>query len=210
MTDQASSAHSHSATQNPAAVLECPAGRWWVCALLGIVLFALGVFVVFNAVAASLVSAIFFGAAMLVGGIFQMVHAFSARGWGSIAVSFLVGLLFAIGGGLLMLNPLATSLGLTLAFAAMLIASGVMRLVLAYRHWRDYGWLLVASGLLGLATGAVLLAGFPWSGLVVPGLLLGFDLMMHGVWWLVVGAFVRRPRDASAFTTPSGGMVAAS
>lgn len=174
-------------------LLACPAGRWWACALLGVVLIALGVFILFNAVAASIVSAIFFGAAIAVGGLFQIVHAFSARGWGSLAMSLIVGVLFVAGGVLLMLNPLAASLGLTLGIAAMLLASGVVRMVMAFRHWRDFGWVLLASALLGIATGVVLLLGFPWSGLVVPGILLGVDVLFHGVWWLTLGALVRRP-----------------
>lgn len=180
-----------SSTEPP--LLACPAGRWWACALLGLVLIALSVFILFNAVAASIVSAIFFGAAIAVGGLFQIVHAFSARGWGSLALSLLVGVLFVVGGAMLMLNPLAASLGLTLGIAAMMLASGVVRIVMAFRHWRDFGWVLLASGLVGVATGVVLFLGFPWSGLVVPGILLGIDVLFHGVWWLTLGALVRRP-----------------
>jgi uncharacterized membrane protein HdeD (DUF308 family) len=111
-------------------------------------------------------------------------------------LSLIVGLLFVLGGAMLMLNPLATSLGLTLGVAALLFASGVVRAVLAVRHWRDYGGLLLASGLLGIITGIVLLVGFPWSGLLVPGILLGIDLIIHGTWWLALGIFVRRPRGS--------------
>ncbi|MGB7258899.1 MAG: hypothetical protein WBD48_12555 [Pseudolabrys sp.] len=34
----------------------------------------------------------------------------------------------------------------------------------------------------------------PWSGLVLPGVLLGVDMVMHGLWWLALGRPVRRPR----------------
>jgi uncharacterized membrane protein HdeD (DUF308 family) len=46
----------------------------------------------------------------------------------------------------------------------------------------------------------VLLVGFPWSGLVVPGILVGIDMTVHGTWWLALGLFVRRP-------SPSGSQV---
>jgi uncharacterized membrane protein HdeD (DUF308 family) len=188
-----------------ALIPECPTGRWWLCALLGVVMLAGGVFVLFNVVAASLVAALFFAAALIVGGGFQIAHSFAARGWKSVTLSLVVGILFVAGGVLLATNPLATSLGLTLGIAAMMFASGVVRLVLAFRHWNDYGWLLLASGLLGIALGVVLILGFPWSGLVVPGMLLGIDLLFQGTWWLMLGFFVRRPREGSA-TTPSGSM----
>ena len=173
--------------------LYCPTGRWWLCALLGLVLLAGGVFVLWNAVAASLVTALFFAAALVVGGIFQVIHAFSARGWGSFVLSMVLGLLLVGAGLLLATSPLATSLGLTLAIAFMFLAGGALRLWMAARHWHDHGWLLTISGLLSLALGVVLIVGFPWSGLVVPGILLGVDLIFQGAWWLTVGLWVRRP-----------------
>ncbi len=185
------------ATDMPSApVLECPTGRWWVCALLGAVLAAMGLFVLFNVVAASIVGAIFFAAALIVGGAFQIGHGFFAEGWTSKVLSIIVGILFVLGGALLLTNPLATSLGLTLGIATILAVSGIVRLVLAYRHWGDYGWVLLASGLLGIVTGVVFILGFPWSGLIVPGMLLGIDLIFHGASWLTLGLAVRRPRTS--------------
>jgi uncharacterized membrane protein HdeD (DUF308 family) len=178
-------------------VMECPAGRWWLCALLGVVLLAAGVLMFFNVVLASVISVIVFGATMVVAGGFQAVHAFSSQGWGGFFWSLIVGIVFILGGLLLMANPLAASFGLTLAFAAMLLVAGGVRLVLAYRYWQDYGWLLLASGILGILTAIVVLVGFPWSGLIVPGLLLAVDLVFHGLWWLTVGMWVRRPRAPS-------------
>ena len=179
------------------AVPQCPTGRWWLCALLGLILLAGGVFVLWNAVAASIVTALFFAAALLVGGVFQIVHAFSARGWGSFALSLIIGVLLAGCGLLLAADPLATSLGLTLAIAAMFLAGGALRLWLAARHWHDFGWILTVSGLLSLGLGVVLILGFPWSGLVVPGILLGVDLIFQGAWWLTLGLWVRRPHPGA-------------
>lgn len=175
------------------ASLECPAGRWWLCALLGLVLIAGGVFVLADVVLASIVAAIFFAAALIVGGLLQIIHAFSARGWGSLVLSLIVGLMYVGAGVLLMADPLATSLALTIVIAAFLLVSGAVRLWLGFRQWRDYGWLLGLSGLIGIALGIVLFLGFPWSGLVVPGMLLGIDLIFHGAWWLTLGLVVRRP-----------------
>ncbi len=180
---------------HPAATLHCPTGRWWLCSLLGLILLAGGVFVLWNAVAASLVAALFFAAALAVAGIFQIIHAFSARGWGSLALSLIIGLLLVGAGLLLATDPLATSLGLTLAVAAVFLIGGALRMWLAARHWRDHGWLLTVSGLLSLALGVVLILGFPWSGLVVPGMILGVDLIFQGAWWLTVGLWVRRPHE---------------
>jgi uncharacterized membrane protein HdeD (DUF308 family) len=186
----------------PVPAFECPAGRWWACALVGLVFFLAGLFILFNVVAASVIGALFFAAAIAVAGGFQIVHAFSSRGWGSFVLSLIVGVLFVIGGVLLAVNPLATSLGITLGFAAVLIATGVFRAVVAFRHWGDQGWLLLASGLIAIATGLIVFLGFPWSGLVVPGLLIGIDFLFQGMWWMVLGAFIRRPSSNGLASAP--------
>jgi uncharacterized membrane protein HdeD (DUF308 family) len=187
-------------SQSATAALHCPTGRWWLCALLGLVMLAGGVFVLWNAIVASLVTALFFAAALVVGGVFQIVHAISARGWGSLALSLIIGLLLVGAGLLLATNPLVTSLALTLALAALFLVGGALRLWLAARHWQDHGWLLTMSGLLSVALGVVLIVGFPWSGLVVPGILIGVDLIFQGSWWLTVGLWVRRPHPGSGGT----------
>jgi len=188
----------------PIAVPECPTGRWWVCALLGVAMIAGSVFILYNVVAASLATALFFAAAMIVAGVFEIAHSFAAKGWRSVTLSLIIGVLFVIGGGLMATNPLATSLGLTLAISAMMLASGAVRLVVAFRHWQDFGWILLISGLISIALAAVLIMGFPWSGLVVPGLMIGIDLMFSGVWWLMLALFVRRPREGAIMGQPAG------
>lgn len=180
-------------TVPPAIGLECPAGRWWICVLLGLILFAGGVFVLWNVVAATIVTAIFFAAALVIVGAFQIVHAFYARGWGGFAISLIIGLLYIAAGMVLITDPLATSLALTMIIALLFLVSGVTRLWIAFRQWSDYGLILAASGIVGVVFAGVLMLGFPWSALVVPGLLIGIDLIFHGSWWLVVGLMVRHP-----------------
>ena len=99
----------------------------------------------------------------------------------------LVGTLYAVGGIVLVADPLAASVLLTLAFAAALIASGGVRIFLALSHWRHFGWLLLASGIVGVLAGLVILSKWPLSGLWVFGLVVGIDLLLHGTWWVVSG-----------------------
>jgi uncharacterized membrane protein HdeD (DUF308 family) len=172
--------------------LELTPNKWWISLILGLLLIAGGIYMVLHAVAASIVTSIFFGAILTVGGIFQAVHALWLPEWKARALSIVIGLLFAAGGILLMLNPLAASLGLTIGFAILFITGGVLRLILAYRLWQRIGWLLLLSGIIGIATGVVIMLGWPWSGLIVPGLLFGIDMMFHGAWWLALGLALRQ------------------
>jgi uncharacterized membrane protein HdeD (DUF308 family) len=161
---------------------------WWQPILLGMVLILAGLFVLQNAVAATVASAIVFGLALLAAGVFEIVQAFWASNWGGVFQRLLVGALYAVGGAVLVADPLAASVLVTLAFAAALIASGAVRIALAFQaYWHNYGWLLLTSGVVGILAGFVILFKWPLSGLWVFGLVAGIDLVLHGVWWGVHG-----------------------
>ena len=62
--------------------------------------------------------------------------------------------------------------------------SGIVRVMLSFRHWREAGWLMLLSGAFGVAAGLIILTGFPKTTLWVLGLVLGIDLISHGAAWL--------------------------
>ena len=166
---------------------------WWQSILLGIIFMLAGLFMLQNAVLATVVSAIAFGIALLIAGLFEIVQAFWAPHWSGMFWRLLVGALYAVGGVVLVADPLAASVVLTLVFAAALIASGIMRISLALAHWDRFGWLLLASGIIGVLAGLVILFKWPLSGLWVFGLVVGIDLLLHGAWWVASGWTAREP-----------------
>jgi uncharacterized membrane protein HdeD (DUF308 family) len=100
------------------------AGSPWGAVWLGGVLVLAGLFVLADVVAAKTASTILFALALLAAGTFEIVHAFRAPHWGALFLRLLLGLFYAISGGMLTAYPLASSNVLTIAFAAALIASG--------------------------------------------------------------------------------------
>ena len=160
---------------------------WWQSILLGLVFMIAGLFILRNATLATVVSAIVFGVALLIAGLFEIVQAFWAPHWSGVLWRLLVGAFYAIGGAVLVADPLAASVVLTLVFAAALIASGIARMVLAFSHWDRFGPLLFVSGLVGVLAGLVILFKWPLSGLWVFGLVVGIDLVLHGAWWVASG-----------------------
>ncbi len=169
------------------------AHHWWWFALLGIVLIAGGTFMLGNLAAATIVSTIFIGAAVLVLGAFQIVKAFNTPTWGGALMSGALGALYALAGFLLWVNPLAGAISLTLVLAALLVASGFVRLWLAYEHWHVMGGLLTLSGVIAILAGLVIFFGWPATGLWVLGLMLAIDVLFQGFAWLMFG-FTIRPR----------------
>lgn len=71
---------------------------WWQSILLGIVLMLAGVVILRNAVAATVVSVIVFGIALLIAGLFEIVQSFWAPHWSGLFWRLLVGALYAIAG----------------------------------------------------------------------------------------------------------------
>ena len=164
-----------------------PAPPTWLRILLGIVLILGGIFILGDVVLATIVSAIFIGATAIVAGAFEIVHAFWTKGWGGFLWQIVLGALY-IGFGLMVLRQPATgALILTYALGLVILASGVVRIFLAFRHWNESGWIMLISGAFGVLAGLVIVAGWPATGLWVLGLLLGVDLIAHGVAWLTYG-----------------------
>ncbi len=169
------------------------APRWGWFVALGIVLIALGVIAWFEVVAVTLVSTIFIGAALLVGGIVELVHAFATKDWSHFLLNALIGVLWIVGGGLIMLEPVAGTLVLTIMIAAALVVGGIIRGVIAIQHREMQGWwLLLLGGIVSVVVGVMLYATLPWSGLWVLGTLVAVELVINGVAWLQFGLGLRR------------------
>ncbi len=175
---------------------EAPERSWWLYLLLGIILLIAGFVVLGDIALASVISAIFIGWAIVIAGVLEIVHAFSVREWKGFLLDLLLGALYIAGGLLLVSNPVATSVSLTLAIGIIWIASGISRLALASAIGREGGWAVFFSGILAILAGAIILARWPASGLWVLGLLLGIDLIVYGLSWI-----------AYAFAVRSGGAI---
>jgi uncharacterized membrane protein HdeD (DUF308 family) len=162
----------------------------WLCLLLGIVFIIAGIIVLGDVVLATIVSAIFIGFCAIVGGAFEIIHAFWTKGWGGFIWQILLGLLYVAAGVILLRQPVTGALFLTWVLGIVLAAGGVVRIFLGFRNWAEAGWLLLLSGIFGVIAGFVILSGWPVTGLWVIGFLLGIDLIFSGVGWFV---FALRP-----------------
>jgi uncharacterized membrane protein HdeD (DUF308 family) len=81
-------------------------------------------------------------------------------------------------------EPASGALLLTYVLGLLLLTSGLVRILFSYSHWREAGWVMLLSGVFGVLAGVVVLTGFPKTTLWLLGLVLGIDLLFHGVAWL--------------------------
>ncbi|WEX10751.1 HdeD family acid-resistance protein [Chelativorans sp. AA-79] len=159
----------------------------WLRVLLGIVLIVGGIFVLGDVALATLVSTLFIGITAIVVGAFEIIHAFWTKGWGGFVWQILLGVLYIVFGWMVVSQPVSGALILTFALGLVFLASGIVRIVVAFKHWSEAGWLMLLSGVFGILAGFIILSGWPASTIWVLGLLLGIDLITHGVAWLTYG-----------------------
>jgi len=147
----------------------------------GIVLIILGVLGLGAVALLSLASAIWFGAMVFVGGIVVLIDAFRHQGWKSRLWHILIGVLYVAVGVMTFVNPLVATASLTLLAGAALVATGVLRLVMAFqnRELPYWGW-VAFSGVLSLLLGGMILAQWPASSLWVLGTFLAIELIFQG------------------------------
>ena len=165
----------------------------WLLAA-GIVLIILGVLGLGASALLSVASAIWFGAMIFVGGIVLLVDAFRHQGWKSRIMHLLIGLLYIAVGALTFVNPLVATASLTLLAGCALVATGVLRIFVAFQnrelpHWI---WILV-SGLLSLLLGVMILVQWPGSSLWVLGSFLAIELIMQGWATVALARAIRCP-----------------
>jgi|SRR5690242_7749769 uncharacterized membrane protein HdeD (DUF308 family) len=148
--------------------------------LLGIALVVVGIIAVGSAVAMTIVSVMFLGWLLIIGGVFEVIHGFRHRPWSGFFINLLGGVLYAVVGVAMVTNPALAAVTLTLLIAIMLIVAGVFRLFIAFStplHHR--GWLIL-NGAISILLGAMIWRSWPLSGLWVIGLFIGIDMIFDG------------------------------
>jgi uncharacterized membrane protein HdeD (DUF308 family) len=162
--------------------------KWgWIVAL-GVVYLIAGFVALGSVVMATVASVIVVGAMMIVAGAAEIIGAFQMKSWGKFLVWALLGVLYVIAGILTFDNPLLAAVLLTLFLGASLVASGAVRLFLAFSMKRESPWVWVAlSGAITLLLGLLIVARWPVNSVYILGLFLGIDLVMAGAGWISLG-----------------------
>ena len=165
--------------------------------LLGALSLVFSILVLGNTVIATMAVTTLTGAMLMVSGVLQVVGGFSSNeSTGSKAFGILMGLLMGFLGTNFLFNPLQGAISLTMLVLLLLISSGIVRLIFAWKMRSTlYFWPMVLSGAI-----SVLLAGYIWNNfaaasLTFLGIMLGIELMMNGFSLIVIGLSGRNRND---------------
>jgi uncharacterized membrane protein HdeD (DUF308 family) len=178
--------------------------KWGWIVTLGAVYVIVGFIALGSVVVATVASVLVVGVAMIVAGIAEVINAFQVKNWGKFLLWALLGVLYVIAGFVTFENPLLAAALLTLVLGASLVASGIMRIILAFSMKRETPWIWVAlSGIITLLLGLLILAHWPINSVYILGLLLGIDLIIAGAGWIGIGLGLRRGQGSPQLRSPA-------
>ena len=145
----------------------------------------------------TLITVLFFGWLLILGGGFQLIDAFYCKGWKGTLAHVATALLYLLAGYLIIQDPRLASTTFTLIIAAVLIAVGLLRGLTAFQHRGSPGWIwALLGGLISILLGAVIIAHWPVSGLWVIGLFVAIELLMNGWASIFIALAARRAAQA--------------
>ena len=177
---------------HPSLGLQPLRAKWgWIVAL-GVIYVIVGFVALGSIVTATAASVLVVGIMMVVAGVAEVFNAFQIKTWGKFVLWLLLGALYILAGIATFENPVLAAALLTLLLGAALVASGIMRIILAFSMKESTPWIwVVVSGAITLILGLVILARWPISSLYVLGLFLGIDLVIAGASWIGIGLDLR-------------------
>ncbi|PHR24784.1 MAG: hypothetical protein COA37_03245 [Hoeflea sp.] len=169
-------------------------GRSWTwMAVLAVICIVGGFLALLNPFGATIFAVTLAGWVFLIQGVIQIIHAFRVRDWPGFIWSLGIGVLSLLVGVILVADPLAGAIPLTLLVAVLFLATGVTKIMFALSLKPASGWVWVlVSGLVSAALGVLILAGLPASATTILGLLLGIELVSNGVLFLFVALGLRK------------------
>jgi uncharacterized membrane protein HdeD (DUF308 family) len=172
---------------------------WLAFVILGILLMILGVVALGAPFLTTLVTGVFIGWMLVVGGILEVAHGLWHRHWRGFFLDLLIGVLYIVIGFMVVANPGVAVVTLTLLIAMFLIIGGIFRIVTAvaerFPHW---GWMLL-NGVISLVLGVLIWRQWPSSAIWVIGLFVGIDLLFQGWSLIMLGLLGKRLSAQSAY-----------
>lgn len=152
----------------------------------GILLIVAGIAILTHAVAATAVSVFFIGWLAVIGGIVALVAGLFRIGKGGFWPAIISGALLLVLGIVILNNPAASVVSLTLLAGTLFLMGGVIRLVAAFQVDQNKG-IMIFSGLVSLVLGLIVVFNLLEASLVLLGVLLGVQALVDGITLLILG-----------------------
>lgn len=166
--------------------------RWFWFVAFGVLIALLGALAIALVVSATIASVFLIGIFIVFAGAVEIFVGFGSRTWSRFFLWVAAGLLYLVAGAIAIAQPFFAAVIFTLLLGAGLLATGVVRLWLAWHlpAGQPKG-LVVFSGAVTACLGLVITLGWPGDSLFILGMLLGIDLIFYGAGWIGFGFLLR-------------------
>ena len=150
--------------------------------VVGVISILGGIFAFFNPLSASFAAEQLAGFIFLLVGVLQFIalfQAYSTTGKVLAAIGGAFGILIGIE---LLQNPLQGILTLTMVIAILFMATGVVRVIVAFGLRRTVAFVpILISGLISIALAIMIFTSYPQSATYILGVLLAVELISNGI-----------------------------
>ena len=172
--------------------------RWGMIAAFGVVMLLLGFMALGLVLSATIATVLVIGGFMIATGVLEIVMGFSAQTWGRFFIWIIAGLLYVAAGVIAISQPLLAASIFTLMLGAGLLATGIVRIVLAFQLPPEQSkWLVMLSGVITMLVGFAIIEGWPDNSFFMLGVFLAIDLIFYGVGWISCGLARRQRRNTA-------------
>lgn len=148
--------------------------------LLGIVVSLLGLFLIANAALATAIQVSVIGWVAVLAGVLGLVACFTDRARGRLWQHLVPAALTLAVGLMILRHPLAGAAAFTMLIGAVFFAQGISQVMLADALGRERWWLL-ASGIVSLVCGLLVMFDLFAMSLTLLGVLLGLQMLLSGL-----------------------------
>ena len=160
----------------------------------GIILVLLGALAILLPLFATITITIILGWIFFVSGIVGLITTFGARKAPGFSWSLLSALIAIAVSIVLLVEPIAGALSLTLVLIFFFVAEGIASMMYALEHRRElsgrWEWMLI-SGIIDLILAGIIFAGFPGTAAWALGLLVGVNMILGGVALVAIAVHAR-------------------
>lgn len=173
---------------------------WWMYFILGILLVFFGataISVPAATIGYSFAAVLVLGVSLMAAGTLVIIGAIMTGRWGGNLPLILMGIFYLVAGFIISDHLEGATKALTLFIGASFMVTGLFRIVVALSmRFPQWGWTLI-SGVVSFLAGYLIYKHFPESSLWVIGLIVGIEMLFHGVNWIMLSLAVRNLPEAN-------------
>ncbi len=162
-----------------------------------VVMVVLGLLAVFLPLEAGVGISLLVAWIMVWGGFAYLAYAFAGRDARDFVWRLLIAIVYVVGGGFLAFHPQIALESLTVVMATIFLIEGVLEIAMfiRFRVASGSGWILF-DGLVTLLLAYLVFRHFPSSSAWAIGTILGINLIVSGLTWLMCSIAARRTLEA--------------